>query len=113
MIDQVIQYLKGKGFIDDRIFARTWIGSRLKKPLGLNRLKAELKQKGICEQIISQVLSEAKEGYNEDELVQKLAQQKFAKLRDVEPYKAKRRLYSYFIRRGFSADVVTEIISQL
>jgi regulatory protein len=37
-----IAFLKEKKFLDDDCFARNWINSRIKKPLGLRRLRKEL-----------------------------------------------------------------------
>ena len=113
VIKKLISYLKEKGLIDDNEFAKRWVESRLRIPLGFRRLRAELSEKGINEKIISQVISEAKADYKEDQLVYKLARQKLSKLKNIEPYKAKRRLYAYFIRHGFSPDVVMETINQL
>jgi len=108
-----VNFLKDKEFIDDRVFAKGWVAARLKRPFGIRRIKQELIAKGLNQGIIEDALVQAKKGYSEDQIVSQLAQERFLRLRNVEPQKAKARLYAYLLRRGFSPDVVSEIIKQL
>ncbi len=113
IIRQTIDFLKGKKFLDDHIFARSWILSRLKKPLGLARLRQELKLKGIDSKIIEAQLEEAKKDYSEEETVLRLAKERLGKLKGIDAQKAKQRVYGYLLRRGFSARAIIEAIEQL
>jgi len=108
-----VNFLKDREFIDDRVFAKGWVASRLKRPLGIRRIKQELIAKGLDQGIIEDSLAQAKKNYSEDQIVGQLAQQRFSRLSNIEPQKAKARLYAYLLRRGFSPDVVSEIIKQL
>jgi regulatory protein len=108
-----VNFLKEKEFIDDRVFARSWVASRLKRPYGLRKIKQELMQKGLAKEIIENSLSSAKENYNESQIVAQLVQQRFSRIKNVEPLKAKSRVYAYLIRRGFASDIVNEIIKGL
>jgi regulatory protein len=105
-----VSFLKDREFIDDRVFAKSWVSSRLKRPLGLRKIKQELAQKGIAKEIISEALAQANKQYPESQIVSQLAQQRFSKLKAIEPLKAKARVYGYLLRRGFSPDVVSEVI---
>ncbi|MFA5096766.1 MAG: regulatory protein RecX, partial [Candidatus Omnitrophota bacterium] len=40
-IKEVISFLEEKKFIDDNVFARAWLSSRLKRPFGLRRIRQE------------------------------------------------------------------------
>jgi len=113
IIQETLFFLRDKKFIDDIFFAKTWIESRLKKPLGLRRIKIELRQKGIDKEIIDSQLSEIKKGYSEQEIVIKTAQQRLNKLKGIEPIKAKSRVYGYLLRRGFSPEIVIDVLNQL
>jgi regulatory protein len=113
IVRETIAFLKDKDFINDDEFARGWIESRIKKPLGLIRLKQELKLKGIANDIIDRQIKEISEGYSEEEIVSKITQDKFRKFKNIEPVKAKRRIYAYLLRRGFSPEVVLDAIGQL
>lgn len=108
-----VDFLKDKEFIDDRVFARGWVTSRLKRPFGIRRIRQELLGKGIGKEIIEDTLEQAKKDYSESRIVNQLAQQRFSKLANIEPQKAKARVYGYLLRRGFSPDVVSETIKQL
>jgi regulatory protein len=111
-IAQVISFLKEKGFLNDEEFARAWIESRIKKPLGLRRLRTELKLKGIDNDIIDRQIERIKEEYSEEAVVGKLVRERSAKLRGLDPQKAKRRIFSYLLRHGFSPDVVIDALSK-
>ena len=63
IINETISFLKNKGFIDDQLFAKAWIESRIKKPLGLRKIRQELNLKGIDKQIIDSQIGEIKEKY--------------------------------------------------
>jgi len=108
-----VTFLKDREFIDDRVFARGWVTSRLKRPFGLRRIKQELVQKGLDQEVIDNSLAQAKEHYSESQIVTQLAQQRFSRLKSVELIKAKARVYAYLIRRGFSPEVVGEVVKEL
>jgi len=107
-----ISFLKDKGFIDDDYFAKTWIESRIKKPLGIRRLKAELGIKGINKAIIDTQINEIKKSYPEEDIVRGIAKDRLNKLKGIDPQKAKRRVYAYLLRRGFSPEVVIDVLTQ-
>ncbi|MCK9571842.1 MAG: recombination regulator RecX, partial [Candidatus Omnitrophica bacterium] len=58
---ETVKFLQDKEFIDDRVFARGWVSSRLKRPFGLRRIKQELLQKGLDKEIIETAFAWAKE----------------------------------------------------
>jgi len=112
-IAQVVSFLKEKGFLDDDEFARAWIASRIKKPLGLRRLRVELRLKGIDSDIIDRQIGRVKEEYSEEAIVERLVREKSGKLKGLDPQQAKRRIFSSLVRRGFSSDAIVEAISKL
>ncbi len=112
IIKKTISFLKNKGFINDTEFAESWIASRIKKPLGLRRLRQELRLKGIDKEIIEGQIQKIKESYCEEEVVLKIAKEKFSKLTGIEPNKAKRRIFGLLMRRGFSPDIISDAINQ-
>ena len=113
VIQETIHFLKEKEFIDDRVFAQGWVASRLKRPFGLSRISQELAVKGLGKEIIEEILARVKEHYSESEVVSQLAEQRFSRLKGIEPQKAKARVYAYLMRRGFSPDTVGEIVNKL
>jgi regulatory protein len=113
IIKNTVAFLKDKEFIDDNYFAKAWIQSRIKRPLGLRRLRAELKVKGVDKEIIDSQIEEIKKDYAEEDIVKAIAKAKISKLKGVEPLKAKRRILDYLLRRGFSAEIAFDVVRQL
>jgi len=112
IIRKTIVFLKEKKFLDDEFFARSWVNSRIKKPLGLRRLKQELMAKGIADQTIEEQLASIKNNYSEKEVVSGIIQERLSKLKRIEPQNAKRRTFAYLLRRGFSPGIVSECLNQ-
>lgn len=112
IIRQTLDFLKKRGFIDDEAFARTWVTSRLKRPLGLRRIRQELRVKGIDDKIIDGQIREIKKDYPEEEIVKQLAKTKLDKMKDLDPRVAKRRVAAYLLRRGFPPETVADVMSQ-
>ncbi|MDD5731176.1 MAG: regulatory protein RecX, partial [Candidatus Omnitrophica bacterium] len=96
-----------------RLFAKGWVASRLKRPFGLRRIKQELAQKGLDKEVIEESLERVKEDYRESEVILQLAEQRFSKLKNIEPQKAKARVYAYLVRRGFSPEITSDIVKGL
>jgi len=113
VITKTISFLKDKRFIDDELFAKSWIESRLKRPLGLRKIENELNIKGVDRKIIERQILEIKKHYTEEEIVNRVAQERFSKFKGIEQQAAKRRLYGYLLRRGFSPEVISGVVNQL
>jgi len=113
VIQDTLSFLKDKQFIDDRLFAKGWVSSRLKRPFGLRRIRQELVLKGLGKEVIAEALERIKGDYSESEVIRQLAEQRFSKLKNIEPQKAKARVYAYLIRRGFSPEITSDIVKGL
>lgn len=60
LVREVADELEERGYLDDRAFARAWIGDRLRlRPRGRLALKAELRKKGVDGPVIEAALDEA------------------------------------------------------
>ena len=112
IIERTLSFLKDKGFIDDKYFAKIWTESRVKRPLGIRRLKQELIIKGIDKAIIDSQINEIKKDYPEEEIVASIAKDRLNKLKGYDPQKERRRVYAYLLRRGFSPEVVIEVLNK-
>ncbi len=109
IIRAVCVSLKDSGFIDDNAFAKAWITWRLKKPLGLQRIKQELKLKGIADSLIESDIEEIRGSYCEEDTILALAKAKLNKFSSQDPDKRKKQLFGYLLRRGFSTEKIIEI----
>lgn len=113
IVESTISFLKENKFIDDKYFAKIWIESGIKRPLGIRRLRQELRMKGIDKEIIDTQINEIKKSYSEEDIVTNITQDKLNKIKGIEPQKAKKRVYAYLLRRGFSPEVVIDVFGQI
>lgn len=90
----VLQRLIEKHFLDDEIFAKYYVENRyLRKGISERRLSAELMQKGVDKNIISQALAASPR--TEEEEISKVVMKKRQKYND-------KGLLQYLLRQGFS-----------
>ncbi len=111
--DGIVGFLREKKFLDDTVFARAWIQSRIARSLGLRRIEQELKRKGLHQDIIRVEIAKVKEQYREDSIIHDIAARRMKQLAGIEPKKAKARLYQYLARRGFSPDAIVDAVHTL
>ncbi len=112
IIEQVVSFFKKCGLIDDQVFAKSWVASRLNKPIGLRRIQEELKVKGIAAEIIALQLSAAKSGYDESAAIKEIIKRRARIYQELDPIKKRRRLEGYLLRRGFSTETVYKILKR-
>jgi regulatory protein len=112
-IDRILGFLKEKKFLDDEVFTRAWIRSRVGGSFGFNRISRELKLKGVSKDILERELGEAKKNYPEEKVIEGLARAKLGKFKGIDPLKARNRTYAYLIRRGFTSEKVINILNQI
>lgn len=110
---KTIEFLKDKEILNDEQFTKAWVSSRLNCAMGFNRIRNELTLKGIDKKIIDSSLVEVAEKYSESKIVKELARKRMARLKDVEPAKAKKRIFGYLVRRGFNLETIMDVLEQL
>ncbi len=113
IIKAACKSLKEKGFIDDDCFAQQWIVSRLRKPFGLRRIRQELILKGIADNVIESNIAKITDNYSEEDIILNIAKIKLSKFTGQDTDKEKKRLYGYLLRRGFSSEVIVNVINEL
>ncbi len=106
VIDQAVEFLQKARFLDDALFAKLWVESRVKRFIGVKRLIFELKKKGIRRELIDKTLDAVLKDKNEDEAIRELIDIKLKKMRGLEPVKIMARLYGLLLRRGYPHDKV-------
>lgn len=103
IIEQTIQKLDAYHYIDDYLYAQSYIKSKSKK-YGTFRISAELKQKGIAQEIIDDLLDDAPE----DNIVE-IAEKYLKSHKSADKQKLKR----FLAGRGFSWDSINGAVVQL
>lgn len=108
---ETVAYLKELGYLDDLRFATNYVQYRNRmRPTGNFLLRIELRQKGIDDSFIEQVLNPPDQQY---ELAQVLAKQRLGSLERFEDIVRRRRLYGLLERRGFPSSVIKSVVSDL
>ncbi len=111
IIDWVIGELKRTKFLDDQRFAQSYAQTQMiTRPMGEYFLKRELKQKGLDAELIEQTVEKIYEEKDQVSVAVELAQQRKKRYKNVDEVKAKKRVSDFLLRRGFSWDVVSEVM---
>ena len=80
-------------------------------PRNKKELIFRLKQKNFSDATINKVVAIlVKSGCIKDLTAREIAQQRFEELKNIPLEAARRRVYAYLLRRGFSAETVDEVI---
>ncbi len=105
---------KAKGLVDDAKFARYFAARQTAlKPSGRRGLLAELESKGIAPEVAATAVEEAAEGVSELEMAKAVAAKRLPSLKGLEKEAAKRRLFGFLSRRGFSSDVIYRVVREV
>lgn len=114
IISQVVIRLEETGFIDDKRFARLWVDERLRlKPVALNRLRQELRRKGIDPDTAESVL---KDYDDRDEGVARaydLLHGRYNRYAELESAVAHRRMAGFLARRGFDPGTIYNVVHRI
>jgi regulatory protein len=111
-IDAVLARLRDYHFVDDAVFAISWVENRRRfRPRGARLLRAELRQKGVPREVADQAMADA--GGDERALAMDAATRKLATLQAADYQQFGRKLGGFLLRRGFAPDVVWEVVRDL
>ena len=114
-IDTVITRLRELNLLDDEQFAKLWIANRQNlNPLGAQRLRQELRAKGVDRQITEHIIAETTDRESEQLACNEVARRAFHKYSGA-PDRAtfNRKLGAFLQRRGFSFDTIKPILDEL
>jgi regulatory protein len=107
-IDAVVNALSDINLINDSAFAQYWLENRAQfRPKGKRVLSRELRQKGVSSQLIDETL----EAYDEKEAARRVYTEQARRLMNLPPDVFRRRLIERMARRGFSYDLIQELLA--
>jgi regulatory protein len=103
---QIMERLRKLGFVDDEEFAKRWVENRRTlRSSSAKKLRLELRQKKIADDIIQAVLSE--DETDERQLLRELV----AKKRKQSRYQDNEKLMRYLAGQGFNYDDIKNALS--
>ncbi len=110
-ISNVIELLKESGFLNDESFARAYVDDKTRlNDLGAYRLKAELRKKGIDEDLIKETLSDLEPDI--EHLVE-LVQKKYSNSLTGDENSTMRKAAGFLQRKGYGYDVIKKVLEKL
>ena len=114
IIQDVIAAMERYGYLNDKTFAEEWIRSRMQtKPKGKIALRQELARKGIERSIIEDALSRIFGDSKELDTALDLARRRVKSYSKDEPETARRKLWSFLLRRGFDFETVKDVVERV
>ena len=114
VVDSLVEEFGRKGFLNDAKFAQYFATQQMMvKPSGRRALLMGLKAKGVDPQLATQAVEAASGGRDELEVAREVASARFSHLQGVTPEAAKRRLFGFLSRRGFSSDVIYKVVREV
>lgn len=111
IVNQVMDYVKSFGYIEDGNYARRFVDGR-KGVKSRKEIYAALCQKGVPKDTIERVMEECYEDEGEQEAIRRILQKKkFCAEQATEPERTK--IYSYLMRKGFRYEDIRQVIQFL
>jgi len=110
IIQAVMEFLREYNFINDMDFAKRWVNQRCcSKPMGRRRLKQELYQKGIEQEVVDQAIHDYSP---EDEFTMALAlgEKRFNRKPTLQGLE---KVKGFLLRRGFSHQIINGVCNVL
>ena len=110
VIELALERLINLGYLDDRAFAKYWLENRdMFKPRGPMALRYELRQKGIDNGIVDELLSDLDVFTS----AYRAAQTRLNRLRGLDQQTFKHKINTFLQRRGFTYGTIRDVIEQL
>ena len=111
VIETAIERMVTRGYLDDHAFARFWIESRNRsKPRGKRALSYELRNKGVSDAIIRELLEDM---VDETAGAYDAAQKRIRRMRGKTQYVFKQKVGAFLQRRGFNYEAVNQALETI
>ena len=108
VVEEVLERLEESSLLNEEEFAREFARSKLGSLWHPNLIRKELLFRGIPKEVVEKILQEI----DVDELLERAKEkaQSLSKRYGKSDARAKRRIFSYFMRRGFPPEIIREIL---
>lgn len=111
----VLDHFESRGWINDEEFARAYASDQARlRGYGPQKIRANLKQKGVSDQVINTVLSDVHMDVDlKSEFLKLVLKKKNHFLREIDTFKRKKKVVDYLLRKGFHGNDVFKHIDYL
>lgn len=111
IVAAVVKHLRDNGYLDDAAFAETYARLRQEnEKLGARRVRQDLRQKGVCAELVEQTVDARYGETNEEALARAHLERK--RIRKPENDKETARVMRRLIAAGFSTGTIYKILRQ-
>lgn len=109
--DEIFLYLMKENYLNEERFTRSYIrGKFYIKHWGRNKIRMNLKMKGINEKLISSSMDEIyPDDY--DKTLTKLAQNYFATLKGLKDYQKKSKTIRHLMSKGYEYESILDVLN--
>ncbi|MFH1080794.1 MAG: RecX family transcriptional regulator [Pseudomonadota bacterium] len=113
-VDRIIARLYELSYLDDEAFARQWARRlAIDKLSGNRRIEISLQEKGVDRAICERILAEIRQEVPEREAIRQIIRKKLkGRALDRHDVREKRSLVQYLLGRGFTPDLIYEMIQE-
>ena len=103
-IGSVVKKLSDLRLLDDEQFAENLMDSlQRRENLGQRAIFDRMRREGLPPTVVARVIEERTDEDREATRALELARKRLSRMTNVDPMKARRRVYAFLIRRGFAA----------
>ncbi len=114
IVDEVIDGLRQRGYVDDLEFARSYVRNRMAtSPVGEMALRAELRKRGVAGSEIDAAVGEVLSEHDPVKVASEIARKRLRAYGDLDAGKARQRVANFLLRRGFSYEIVGEALREV
>lgn len=107
--DEIFLYLIKENYLNEERFTRSYIrGKFYIKHWGRNKIRINLKQKGITEKLIAKSMDEIDEQDYLDS-VNKIYQDYYSKQKGLKDYQKKSKTIKHLMSKGYEYDLIMEV----
>ncbi|MFQ5568385.1 MAG: RecX family transcriptional regulator [Rhodothermales bacterium] len=115
MAEQTVARLRDLGYLDDASYARTYAEARFRnRRYGPQRLRNDLLRRGVARSVIDTTLDAL---FNQEDMLEAArvhAEKRWLRLAtEGDPFKRRKKLSEYLLRRGFSYDTIRRVVEEL
>jgi regulatory protein len=114
VVDATIDRLRREKWLDDDRFAAAYVRTRVRKGIGLLRVKRELAEVGVDGETIARALDESLPDHDERAAALVSARKRLAVLRRRDDNALIReKLVAYLFRQGYDSSIAMEVVREL
>jgi len=112
-IETAVSECERLDYINDERTSRIYISQMIRKGHGLNRIRHEMKKKGLRGQRIQNILCEIESDTDEVQGAERILEKNIKRFeREADLKKRRDKIYRFLYARGFSPDTIRKLINK-